>query len=42
MIDDLCGGLQGSKYGAIYAAQAMSDSHHMEENWGFLIIDDVY
>jgi hypothetical protein len=37
--DTLCGGLQGGIDGEIHAAQAMWDSHHMEENWGFLLID---
>jgi hypothetical protein len=37
--DNPCGGLQGGIDGAIHTAQAMWDSHHMEDNWGFLLID---
>jgi hypothetical protein len=38
--DNPCGGLQGGIDGAIHASQAMWDSHHMEENWGVLLIHD--
>jgi hypothetical protein len=36
---NLCGGLQGGINGAIHAAQSMWDTHHMEDDWGFLLID---
>jgi hypothetical protein len=37
--DNLCGGLSGGIDGAIHAAQSMWDQHHMEEDWGFLLVD---
>jgi hypothetical protein len=37
--DNLRGGLQGGIDGAIHTAQAMWESHHIDENWGFLLID---
>jgi hypothetical protein len=37
--DNLCGGLEGGVDGAIHSAQAMWDMHHMEEDWGFPLIE---
>jgi hypothetical protein len=36
---NLCASLQGGIEAAIHAIQAIWDSHHMEEEWGFLLID---
>jgi len=38
-VDQLCAGLQAGIDGAIHAMQHEWDIHHMEENWGFLLID---
>jgi hypothetical protein len=38
---NLCGGLSGGIDGAIHASQSMWDQHHMEEDWGFLLVDAV-
>jgi hypothetical protein len=37
--DNLCGGLHGRIDGVIHAVQSMWDTHRMEEDWGFLLID---
>jgi hypothetical protein len=37
--DQLCAGLEAGLEGGIHAAQHMWDEHHMEEEWGFLLVD---
>jgi hypothetical protein len=37
--DNLCRGLQCGIDGALHASQAIWDLHHMEEDWGFLLVD---
>ncbi len=38
-IDQLCAGLESGVEGGIHALQHVWDQHHMEEFWGFLLID---
>jgi len=37
--DQLCAGLEAGIEGGIHAMKLMWDIHHMEEEWGFLLID---
>ncbi len=37
--DQLCAGLESGIEGGIHTVQLMWDTHHMEEDWGFLLID---
>jgi hypothetical protein len=38
-MNNLCAGLQDGIKASIHAMQAIWDSHHMEEESGFLLID---
>jgi hypothetical protein len=38
-IDQLCAGLESGVEGGIHAMQHVWDQHHMEEEWGFLLVD---
>jgi hypothetical protein len=38
-IDQLCAGLEGGIEGVIHVMQHVWDVHHMEEEWGFLLIN---
>ena len=38
-IDQLCGGLQAGIEGGVHAMHSMWETHKMEEEWGFLLID---
>ena len=38
-IDQLCAGLESGVEGGIHGMQQVWDQYHMEEEWGFLLID---